>query len=69
MPRERAGVRYMVIMKIMILWASLFAMAPLVRAEVVVVGHERNVVVVHHQYHHYYHHYYHRHNVVIVEHN
>jgi hypothetical protein len=56
-------------MKIMILWASLFAMAPLVRAEVVVVGHERNMVVVHHPYHHYYHHYYHRHNVVIVEHN
>jgi hypothetical protein len=56
---------YMVAMKLTIILASLFALAPFVRADTVVVSHERNVVV-HPEYHH---HYYHRHHVVVVEHN
>jgi hypothetical protein len=57
---------YMMAMKLMILLASLFALAPLVQADTVVVSHDRNVEV---HPEHYHHHYYHRHHVVVVEHN
>jgi hypothetical protein len=54
-------------MKIIVICAAVLALAPFVKADTVVVGHERNVVVVHPEHH--YHHYYHRNHVVVVEHN
>jgi hypothetical protein len=57
----------MVNMKIIVICAAVLALAPFVKADTVVVGHERNVVVVHPEHH--YHHYYHRHHLVVVEHN
>jgi hypothetical protein len=57
---------YTVNMKILVICAAVLALAPFVKADTVVVGHERNVVVVHPEHHH---HYYHRHHVVVVEHN
>jgi hypothetical protein len=58
---------YVVNMKIIVICAAVLALTPFVKADTVVVGHERNVVVVHPEHH--YHHYYHRHHVVVVEHN
>jgi hypothetical protein len=56
----------MVIMKIILVFASLLVLSPIVRADVVVVRHDRAYVTHEHYYRHHYHHYNH---VVIVEHN
>jgi multisubunit Na+/H+ antiporter MnhB subunit len=50
------------VMKVIFILASLLALAPIVRADTVVV-HEN------HHYVHHYHHYYHHDNVVVVHHN
>jgi hypothetical protein len=66
------GSRSILAMKVIIILASLFALAPVVRAETIVVRHEPTVVVHEHYTHHYHyaHHYNHAyHNVVVVHHN
>ena len=59
---------YGYIMKVLLILASLLALAPMVRADVVVVRHEPTVVV-HEHYHHYYRHHYAHHDVVVVHHD
>jgi hypothetical protein len=63
-----------VAMKVLFILASLIALAPMVRADTVVVRHEPTVVVhenerhyVHH-YHHHYSHYSHHDDTVVVHH-
>jgi hypothetical protein len=54
------------VMKVILILASLLALAPMVRADEVVVRHEPTVVV-HEHYHHYYHrHHYAHHDVIVV---
>jgi hypothetical protein len=56
-------------MKVFLILASLLALAPMVRADEVVVRHEPTVVVHEHYAHHYTHHYAHHyahHDVVVV---
>jgi hypothetical protein len=69
MPTFRCANRLVQVMKVVLILASLLALAPMVRADEVVVRHEPNVVVYEHHYrHHYTHHYAHR-DVVVVHHN
>lgn len=56
-------------MKVIFILASLLALAPMLRADEVVVRHEPNVVIHEHYHHHYTHHYYHHSDVVVVHHN
>jgi hypothetical protein len=60
--------RWVWVMKVIFILASLLALAPMVRADEVVVRHEPTVVV--HEHHHYVHHYHHtQQDVVVVHHN
>jgi hypothetical protein len=60
--------RMLWLMKIIMILASLLALAPMIRADEVVVRHEPTVIV--HEHHHYVHHYHHVNNdVVVVHHN
>jgi hypothetical protein len=61
--RELITTTALLAMKAFLILASLLALAPIVRADEVVVRHDEPTVVVHH--HHYRHHYYH-HDVVVV---
>jgi hypothetical protein len=56
-------------MKFLFILASLLALAPVLRADEVVVRHEPNVVVHEHYRHHYTRHYHHHDDVVVVHHN
>jgi hypothetical protein len=69
MPTFRCANRLVREMKVILILASLLALAPMVRADEVVVRHEPTVVVHEHHYrHHYTHHYAHR-DVVVVHQN
>lgn len=54
------------VMKIILVFASLLVLSPIVRADFVVVGQDRAYVTHEHYYRHHYHH---QNHVVIVEHN
>jgi hypothetical protein len=72
MPGFHGDNRWLWVMKVLFILASLLALAPMVRADTVVVRHEPTVVVheqYHHHYAHHYHHYSHHDNVVVVHHD
>jgi hypothetical protein len=61
--QDRIGTTVLVAMKAFLILASLLTLAPMVRADEVIVRHEPTVVV-HEHYHHHYRHYHH--DVVVV---